>query len=274
MKTIYNFFAKNLHRVYFVLDLFVSTFITWSFSLWVKFWLCKSKRLALVPIENMKFLIRTNSFFTQLTDVGMVFETIYHNQYGKCPINPYDTVIDIGAHIGSFSIYASKAAHCGHVYAYEPFDSTYNILKRNIALNKRSNITSCKLAVSNQKGERDFYVSDINLAENSLHHIYGRKTIVKTTTLKDIFTEHNISHCNVLKLDCEGSEYEILFSSGSILESVDRIIMEYHVPEYFGLKGVHTLRSLILFLKLHGYAVKQSKSTYYQGIIYATRLKT
>jgi len=52
---------------------------------------------------------------------------------------------------------------------------------------------------------------------------------VKSITLQNIFEENNISHCNFLKLDCEGAEYEILCNLPTkYFKKIDKIVMECH----------------------------------------------
>jgi hypothetical protein len=53
--------------------------------------------------------------------------------------------------------------------------------------------------------------------------------LVTSITLKDLFDKQGIERCNLLKLDCEGSEYEILYTLPSAYYSrIDTIVMEYH----------------------------------------------
>jgi len=48
-------------------------------------------------------------------------------------------------------------------------------------------------------------------------------------TLEQLFAEMNLEHCDLLKIDCEGGEYEILLSTESrVLERVSTIVCEYH----------------------------------------------
>jgi FkbM family methyltransferase len=269
IKEAYWYLAKQLHRAHFVSDLLFSTLMTFGPAFWLSFWLTNSRKV--ISIDSLKFNIRTDTLPTKITDVGMVFETIYHEQYGRCRIGKDDVIIDIGAHIGSFSIYASRLAKKGKVYSFEPFPSTFLTLKKNVG--KIKNIYLFNKAVDKHVGECKFYVSDINYAENSLHHKYNRETSVKATTLDRIFKENRIKRCNVLKLDCEGSEYGILFSSRKLLSKIDRIIMEYHVPEHFGLKSKHSKEKLAAYLSSNGFKVDVKEVVYYQGIIYADRMK-
>jgi hypothetical protein len=53
--------------------------------------------------------------------------------------------------------------------------------------------------------------------------------LVKTQSLAEVFEEHAVKRCDMLKLDCEGAEFEILLTlDRAILERIDSISMEYH----------------------------------------------
>lgn len=57
---------------------------------------------------------------------------------------------------------------------------------------------------------------------------------VRTVTLDEVFEVNEIGTCNLLKLDCEGSEYEILASAGpSTMDRVERVVGEYHCTPRF-----------------------------------------
>jgi hypothetical protein len=92
-----------------------------------------------------------------------------------------------------------------------------------------------------------------------------------TVTLSGIFKENSIGACQVLKMDCEGAEYGILFSSQEILPKIQQIIMEYHEPKHFDLPSEYSLTGLMGYLKGNGFHVILKKTHYYQGIIYAFR---
>ena len=57
---------------------------------------------------------------------------------------------------------------------------------------------------------------------------------VDSITLQKIFDLNNIKKCNLLKLDCEGSEYEIIDSlPNSYFSMIDKMIIEYHFAEKY-----------------------------------------
>jgi hypothetical protein len=85
---------------------------------------------------------------------------------------------------------------------------------------------------------------------------------VPSTSLDAIFAEREIEQCDLLKMDCEGAEYEILFAaSDDTLRRIRRIVLEYHdwvVP--FG----H--RDLARMLRERGFEVWVQPNPAYRGI--------
>jgi hypothetical protein len=59
--------------------------------------------------------------------------------------------------------------------------------------------------------------------------VEARKVVVPGYSLATVFEKCGITKCDLMKLDCEGAEYEILFTAPeAILQRIDRIVMEYH----------------------------------------------
>ena len=76
-----------------------------------------------------------------------------------------------------------------------------------------------------------------------------------------------------MKMDCEGAEYEILLNTKkTIFDMIDKIVCEYHEPNYFGIKEkAYNPKNLIKHLKENGFDVKIKKINFYQGMLYAIR---
>jgi FkbM family methyltransferase len=134
--------------------------------------------------------------------------------------NP-EVIVDVGANIGAFSILAAHYYPHAKIYAFEPEPANFEILKKNIALNKLTNIVPICKAVSSKEGKATFYLS--GTANHGMHSLQdfqskGQKIEVETTTL------NSLGHIDILKLDCEGGEYEILENG----VNARRILMELH----------------------------------------------
>jgi FkbM family methyltransferase len=251
-----------------VFNLAILSFFKLDKKNWILFWFTNS--LDKVKLGNLVFSIRHKNNIEKISDLGMLFDVLFFQQYGLCKINEKDIVIDIGAHIGGFSLYASDRSKEGKIFSFEPFESTFQILKKNIETNNKKNIIAYQKAVGKKSGKTKLYVSNTNYAENSVYKKTSSFVEVDMLTLGDIFKHNNLSHCDVIKLDCEGAEYDILFSSKKELKLVNQLIMEYHDPTYFNVPN-QTVDRLIKFLKEIGFSVIIKEHTPMQGILYAKR---
>jgi FkbM family methyltransferase len=143
-------------------------------------------------------------------------------------------VVDIGANIGIFSLFA---AHSGakRIYAIEPNSESFAILNDNIISNGlQSVVKPIKSAVSDNHGEKVLIpvksspynaVKETILNEEDPTKSYET---VSTTTLETIISENDIETIDLLKIDCEGHEFRIVPSlSPSILNKIREIKMEY-----------------------------------------------
>jgi len=202
------------------------------------------------------------------TDRFILNEVWIHKSYNPkgFEIKSDDIVVDIGAHTGIFTILASYYAKNGKVYAFEPMKENYELLKENIKLNSAKNVEAINKAVSNKSGKIKFYVSQTkNKGQNSLFKLdkSQKEEIVEKISFKDFLRK--IPKIDFLKIDCEGAEYEILFSlSKKELEKIKKISMEFH--NY----GKYTGEDLAKFLHKNGFKIKLINDGKMFGRIYAS----
>ena len=150
--------------------------------------------------------------------------------------SPGDIVVDIGAHVGVFSIWLAKKFPFVNILAYEALPINYANCQRNIALNGVSNISLNNMLVSSKSGEKkEIWLNRENTGGSSLH-IQGRTETneMDTISLDDILKD--IAHCKMLKIDVEGHEYEIL-SACTQLEKVEWFLGEMHINATLSMKG-------------------------------------
>lgn len=180
-------------------------------------------------------------------DIVTIFLIFARTDYGK--IVPGSSVIDIGANIGVFALYAAISG-ASVVYAYEPSASSYTVLLKNIEVNQFDSIIKAEqLAVvglpsAPVKFSRNSDVMNAILSSSSVSVDYD---LVPTTTLADILS--HLSSVDILKSDCEGGEYDIFLQAvDADVQKIVEIRMEYH----------HGPRDeLISKLTGLGYAVRQ-----------------
>lgn len=166
------------------------------------------------------------------------------------------TVLDIGAGLGEFAMLAARADPTNRVYAFEPFAGSFALLKENARQNSLANVVAVCEAVGSATGT---LVLDPGDGEPS--HIQSRyastvaeapERVVPSVSLGDLVTRFGIDSLDLVKLDCEGMEYDILLNSPHwALERIARIVLEYHddfTP--------HTHHDLVRFLECAGYVVE------------------
>lgn len=175
------------------------------------------------------------------------------------------TVIDIGANIGVFSIYCKDAKK---VYAFEPVSENVKILKENLSKNSIKNVEVIDKAVSSKNSSRKIYITEDMGSHTLIKNFQNPKEMrmVRTTSLENFIKKNKINKVDFLKIDCEGSEFEILYSlSKEIFKRIDRISMEVHK---FGKEADYN--KLADFLRKMGFKIKKTKEGIY-SMIYAIK---
>jgi len=171
-------------------------------------------------------------------NLGTIIEVWYEKEYGNLKFlqnKKSSTVIDIGANIGAFTIFVLNKYKDSCVYSYEPESVNFNLLKKNVENNNFSSRVSLNAkAVTGEIGEASISIAGESSGLNSIKIIKeGRRSeIVSCVTLEDVFITNKISFCNLLKIDCEGSEYDLLYNTpAKIFEIIEMIILERHQVE-------------------------------------------
>jgi FkbM family methyltransferase len=200
------------------------------------------------------------------SDIHIFVEIWLDNVYFKeFSVKKNSVIIDIGSHIGLFSILAARKSYEGKVYSFEPNEYNYKILSENIQTNKIKNISHFNLAVSNTNGHVKLYCDENDFAAHSIHKKTPHSINVKSTTINDIFYENKIKNCDLLKLDCEGAEYDILMNtSPKIFEKINKICIEY---EYFN--NEKKLGELVDILNNYKFKIKKNQVSMNMGYLYA-----
>jgi FkbM family methyltransferase len=224
---------------------------------------------------------RLSNGLTVRSDSRTALQVLYKEVYTASAYTPphfpaiqdHDVVIDLGANIGLFALYAASIGPAVQVHAFEPAASSFAMLQQNVALNKLSNIRCYRCAVSDMTGKRALYITKISSTQDTMimsrvpAQGLGETEDVDCLSLDDLFPRCEIEHCDLLKVDVEGSEFNIFSSaSGETLRRIDRIAMEYH--EMGSGKG----SDLAGILESHGFCVQTKPELGTdRGMIYAIR---
>lgn len=165
------------------------------------------------------------------TDKGVVKEVFVLEQYAFVlpHVKPGAVVFDIGAQIGSFSLYVGCRHRDCQIYSFEPMKDNFAMLERNVALNKAGNIRPNNLAVLAKTERIKLFLSSEN---TGMHSVYGQGENfqwVDGVGINDLFARFNQTGCDIMKLDCEGAEYDIILgATPETLRSIGCIVMEWH----------------------------------------------
>jgi FkbM family methyltransferase len=194
----------------------------------VYFKLTKKDYVVFETRSGLKIKIRVNSTdLMAFTHVWMIQEYSDDN----FSINNDDVVIDVGAHIGLFALFASQFCKNGKIFCYEPIKENYKILIENIEMNQIQNIFPNNLAVTKETSRVKIFLND----DQSGHSMFiQNKNFVEvdSKSLSDIFIDNGIKECDFLKLDCEGAEYEIIESLPSdLFTKINKTAIEYHMVD-------------------------------------------
>jgi len=178
------------------------------------------------------------------------------------------TVLDIGANIGDSTVYFAKNG-AKKVIAVEPFPKSYSYLEENIALNQVENIASIlNMAVSSTDGLIHLD-PDADDATNLMAKDMVNGQEIKTITLMNLIKQNNLNQQAVLKIDCEGCEYEIFSNLDvNILKVFDSIWIEYH-------EGIKKTENVIVSkLKMANFRIEIIKKDRKSGYIIANKVNS
>jgi FkbM family methyltransferase len=166
--------------------------------------------------ENDSLLLSVNRVYEE-TEAKLFERSIRHG----------DVVVDIGAHIGYYTLLAARAAGPdGRVFAFEPERANYALLVQNLADNEYTNVTALNQAVMTESGDQTLFVSPDNAGD---HHLYGGADgrlsyRVEATSLDDFFAERPKT-VNVVKMDVQGTEPFVLGGMRDLLQANSTVLL-------------------------------------------------
>jgi len=227
---------------------------------WWQMYLAKTRSVATVlELRNgTKYFVRPNT-----TDLSVINEAIILNPYlapTQARLKTNATVVDIGANIGDFTIQVARLCPAGRVYAVEPIRSNCEAIERQIQLNGVANVTVLRVALGNRDGE-----IDIHAAGSQSSAYWGSNTTerVRLSMLQSLARDNNIETIDLLKLDCEGAEWDILPVAEAFLPNIRQLCIEYH-------NGKLTADWLEAWLTHKGFSVGRTSGTW-NGLLWAWR---
>lgn len=158
--------------------------------------------------------------------IRTLIEIFVHRIYDLYVPKPGDTVIDVGAHIGLFTLKAcSTMGPEGLIIAVEPEPYNLSLLNLNVAINKLNNVVIMPYAAMDYDGYARLYLHDLSTLHSTLYKS-NRYINVPCLTL-DTMLKH-LARIDLLKIDVEGAEVKVLKGASRVLRRTRNVIIEVH----------------------------------------------
>ncbi len=211
--------------------------------------------------ENGFRVYRRGGHFEYEFDDGVTFSS-YENMadelkrslkgyLAKYSLKKGDVVIDCGAYVGEFTLYAAKAVGpTGKVIAFEPDEKMFMKFMANIALNRVENVVAINKGLWSSDGYLKFVGDNIKGYSFMLAGDTAGAVEVPVVSLDNEMARINIEKVDFIKADVEGAELELLKGAGKTLgaKRVNLVIASYHM-----LEGKKTFGRVEDLLKSLGY---------------------
>jgi FkbM family methyltransferase len=201
-----------------------------------------------IPEYDYKFYSRVTRKLPNFLIPDMYASMTLHEEDVRKHFNPKkgDTVIDIGAAFGLYTITSSKRVGAnGKVIAIEAHPDSFEMLNRNIKLNGLTNVTTLNYAVYSKETKVKIYSNYTIMSERIREEQVKEKFVeVNADTLDSILQQNGIrqEQINWIKIDVEGAEFEVLKGAHNTLSNSKDIAL------YIEIHGQRNYQPIIEFL--------------------------
>jgi FkbM family methyltransferase len=233
------------------------------FKTFKNWWIYLAYKYGLAETEQLVFETRNGVIVEVPIRLLQTFKEIFMDECYltglERPIPAGAAVVDIGANAGYFSLFAASRFTDARIFSFEPVPVNYVQLERHRNLNSSRQIKCFPQAVAGKAGEislafdssDSFTTSATIFAQNAAQR---EQIKVPCLTLGQVMDENGINKCDLLKMDCEGAEYEILYNCpAEYLQRIDQIAMEVHRGE----KENQNITALEAFFQQQGFFTRR-----------------
>lgn len=161
-----------------------------------------------------------------------------------------DRIVDVGAHVGSFTAWAAWQAPQARLLAVEPEPRNFRDLLLNVERNQLGHRVECvESALAAVSGTIELHVP-LHRDTTSTFAASGSRVEVEAISLSDLLDRMD-GRIDLLKLDCEGAEWTVLSElPGELWSIISRIVMECHAT------SVNRVEDMIVLLQNSGFGVE------------------
>jgi FkbM family methyltransferase len=165
-----------------------------------------------------KLRVSTSDQIGRVLAISGVWEPNVSRAFARA-LRPGDVCVDIGAHIGYFTLLASRlVGAAGHVYAFEPSPVNYEALRANLSRNAATNVTARRVAIGETPDRALLHEAPgTNSGRATLRDVRPNQepiaapgVMVDVLPAADVIPEDHLRRIRVIKVDVEGYEVEVL----------------------------------------------------------------
>ncbi|MBW4645956.1 MAG: FkbM family methyltransferase [Goleter apudmare HA4340-LM2] len=172
-------------------------------------------------------------FLARRLDWGPVDTVLLGGEYDFVErlLEDYDqpTIIDLGANIGTFSLFVFSCSPSAIVHSVEASASVYTMLEQNCRKNPSLDSRTYQAAVWSSSGQLQFQTNTQASTQGKVSQ--NGNEVVNAITLTQLLNNHVQGRVDLLKMDIEGAEEEVLCASEPLLSQVEQIVVQIH-PNY------------------------------------------
>ncbi len=207
----------------------------------------------------------------------MIYDTLIKSEYYlPAPLQP-NVIVDVGSNIGGSIIHFHRLFPSARIYGFEPHPDTFRILELNVSRIPLVSVFNFGLSHSDQKLEIPFKGTDFSVFSTGQPSRLDKDVPVVSCEVRNIATalpELGIEKVDLIKVDCEGAEYDILTAlPQNLLAGCKWIVGEMHDEKGFELLAFLTTQfeldlrkkmfaSQFLFHACNKKAISQLKGTF------------
>lgn len=165
-------------------------------------------------------------------------------------MNGCNTVFDVGANFGWYSMHVASAMPDAKIHSFEPFENTCCYLRKNVELNKLGNIQINNFGLSNSIGKQTFYVDpklSVNASLTNLTDGDNVASLVCDFTTMDEYCNRVSSYPDFIKCDVEGAELLVYEGSKEVLMIGKPIVFSEMLRKWTAKFGYHPNNIIELF---------------------------
>ncbi len=162
-------------------------------------------------------------------------------------------ILDVGAHIGSFTIWLHRRHGVNEAFCFEPNSDSFSLCQFNVGQNGCDNVWLSRQAMGGSTRESEMWADPITHARSSLHRRATSSTTqqqrVQVIALNE-WLEKVQGSFDLLKMDCEGAEWEMLKAAPAAFTRFSIIVAEIHEDP----DGQQNIGDFAAALSRHGFS--------------------